>query len=110
MPRKGPPKSTARDAHDAERKLASSKKISSDLKSGRTAEELRKFDQSGRPEMPLLKADQKALRIGLERRGDTLRRFGDDGGKRHDIMEASSPHGAQCRGELRGNFYGSDDD
>ena len=110
MPRKGPPKTTRRDAHDAERKSAASRKVSADIKSDRVAEELRKFDQNGRPEMPLLKADQKALKSGLEERGDTLRRFGDDGRKRDDLIEASLPLGAQCRGDLRGDFYGSDDD
>ena len=110
MPRKGPPKTTRRDAHDAERKSAASKKVSADMKSDRTAEALRKFDQNGRPEIPLLKADQKALRIGLEGRGDTLSRFGDDGRKRDDVIEASLPLGAKCRGELRGDYYEPDDE
>ena len=110
MPRKGPPKTTRRAVHDAERKSATSKRVSADMKSDRTAEELRKFDQNARPEMPILRADQKALRSGLEERGDKLLRFGDDGKKRGDVIEASTPLGAQCRGELRGDCYGSDDE
>lgn len=89
MPRKGPKKLTARDCRDEDRAQDRRNQSSEDSKAERSAEELRKYDMSSRPDMPGLPSERKALRRALVARGDLLLRCGDNGEKRDDIMRGS---------------------
>ena len=89
MPRKGPKKLTARDCRYESRVQERRIQNIEDKKAESSAEELRKYDISSRPEMPSSSSERKALRRGLIERGDHLLRCGDNGVKRDDVMPKS---------------------
>lgn len=104
MPRKGPPKSTRRDTNDDARKEINRSRLNDEAKIAKSSKAVEKYDRSSAPEMPPLRGDQKALRRGLEARGERLLCYGDTGMKRNDIISPSASYSK--RGDVRVFSFG----
>jgi hypothetical protein len=92
MPRKGPPKSTRRDDNDNARNERARRRVIDEAKTAKLVAAVEAYDKSSRPKMPDKREDQRALRRGLEARGEKLCRLGGTGGtgvKRYDVIPPS---------------------
>lgn len=99
MPRKGPPKTTRRDVNDNARMENARKRVTDEAKIAKSVAAVEAYDKSSIPKMPDMREDQRALRRGLEARGDKLLRHGDTGIKRDDVIPPSASYSQP--GEVR---------
>jgi hypothetical protein len=106
MPRKGPPKSTRRDDNDKARMESARKRVIEEAKAAKSLAAVEAYDKSSIPKMPDKREDQRALRRGLEARGDMLLRHGDAGVKRDDVIPPSASFSKP--GEVRVFSIGDD--
>jgi hypothetical protein len=106
MPRKGPPKSTRRDDNDNARKESARKRVIDEAKTAKSVAAVEAYDKSSIPKMPDMREDQRALRRGLEARGEKLLRHGDTGVKLYDVIPPSASYSKP--GEVRVFSIGDD--
>lgn len=106
MPRKGPPKSTRRADNDNARKETAQKRVTDEAKIAKSVAAVEAYDRSSIPKMPDLREDRRALRRGLEARGEKLFRQGDTGVRRNDVIPPSASYSEP--GEVRVFSFGDD--
>jgi hypothetical protein len=89
MPRKGPKKVTARDERDSERDKAKHDSIAAKAQKRYDTEVLKALTNKSNPNIPTTKVEKKALRRALERKGETLERWGVKHEEGEAIMDPS---------------------